>query len=154
MQNVLRIPLHRSRLLAVLLVLAHGLALSVVWVSSLSVLLHLGLKLALLASLVFQLDQAGWLRAQRAATLLRIRAATGEETADSLVLDFADGRSTEAQVLPGSLVLPVCVVIQFARKDAPFWRRRGQLLLLPDAADAEDLRALRVRLRWGRHAPV
>lgn len=154
MQNVLRIPLRRSRLLALLLVLAHGLALAAIWLSGLDVRVHIALKLALLISLLFHLDQAGWLRPRRAATLLRIRPAQGDEAADWLALDFADGRSLEGQVLPGSLVLPACIVILFAREHEAYWRRRGQLLLLPDAAEAEDLRALRVRLRWGRHAPV
>ena len=37
MQNALRIPLSRSRILAVLLVAAHGLALAVIWTSSLPI---------------------------------------------------------------------------------------------------------------------
>lgn len=154
MQNALRIPLSRSRLLAVILVAAHALTLWVIWESSLPIALHLGLKLLLLLSLVYNLDQAGWLRPGRAPVLLRILPAGREDAADGVELAFASGKALHGKVLPGSLVLPLCIVLQFRIDGAPWWKSRGQLILLPDAATAEDRRALRVRLRWGRHAPV
>lgn len=154
MLNALRIPLSRSRILAVLLVAAHGLALAVIWTSSLPIALHLVLKILLLASLLFNLDQTGWLRPGRAPVLLRILPAGRDDAADGVEIDFANGKTLHGKVLPGSLVLPLCIVLQFRIDGAPWWRRRGQLLLLPDAAAPEERRALRVRLRWGRHAPV
>ena len=57
-----------------------------------------------------------------------------------------DGRGAwqEAEILPDSYVSGWLIVVNMATGG----RRRRSLVLLPDAAAAEDLRRLRVWLRW------
>ena len=54
------------------------------------------------------------------------------------------GRWFEAEILPGSYVSSWLIVLSLGARGAS----RRSLMLLPDAADAEELRRLRVWLRW------
>ena len=60
-------------------------------------------------------------------------------------LKRADGRVIEPLLLADSRALPALLLLNFRLGR---WRRRS-LLLLPDSADADALRRLRVRLRVG-----
>jgi hypothetical protein len=53
------------------------------------------------------------------------------------------GQWQEAEILPGSYVSGWLIVLILGAG-----RRRRSLVLLPDAAEAEELRRLRVWLRW------
>ena len=53
----------------------------------------------------------------------------------------------DAEVLGDSLVSPVLIVLRYR---TPALRVRT-LVLLPDSGESEDLRRLRVSLRWARH---
>ena len=54
------------------------------------------------------------------------------------------GQWQEAEILPGSYVSGWLIVVILGAGG----RRRRSLVLLPDAAEAEELRRLRVWLRW------
>jgi Membrane-bound toxin component of toxin-antitoxin system len=54
------------------------------------------------------------------------------------------GRWREAEILPGSYVSSWLIVVILGENG----RRERSLVLLPDAAPAEELRRLRIWLRW------
>lgn len=123
-------PSHRLGLLlagmAVLALLAIGLA-----------ALTAVIKLAM-GAMVVGLAAWGWLRARPVASL-RIAADGRLQCLD----DSAEWR--DAEVLGDSFVSPGLIVLRY--------RVAGQvrtLTLLPDSAGADDLRRLRVSLRWTR----
>lgn len=162
MQNDLHIPLARSTLLALLLLAAHLLTLAIIWQGDWPILWHLAGKAAVLLSLLHQLDRAGWLREGRRPVSLHLSAAERQDGVDHVEVAFADGRRQGGPILAGSVVMPFCVIIRFAvAKDASrqarrtgLWPGSARFLVACDAVPPEALRQLRVRLRWGRHAPV
>jgi hypothetical protein len=63
----------------------------------------------------------------------------------AIEVECASGKRLEGRVQPGSFVAPWLVVVRWRRPGA--WRD-STVLVLPDMAPAEDLRRLRVLLRW------
>lgn len=92
-----------------------------------------------LGAVVIGLGLAGWRRAS-ATPSLRI-AADGR-------LQCPDGTAEwrDVEVLDDSFVSPVLIVLRYRTAD----RQVRTLTLLPDSAGADDLRRLRVLLRWSR----
>jgi len=63
-------------------------------------------------------------------------------------LRLADGETwRELEIMDDSLVSPALVVLRYRLPG----QRARTLVLLPDSAAADDLRRLRVALRWKRH---
>jgi toxin CptA len=67
--------------------------------------------------------------------------------ASTLQLTYKDGRQAEVQVLGSSFVSPYLTVVNLQEIET---RRRLHVLLLPDSAETNGFRQLRVWLRWGR----
>ena len=152
--QVIDVAIRPSRLMAIMLIAVHGVAVWAVWVSALPVAMHITLKLVLVLSLWFCLRQSGWLYAPRFVTSLRIRPAAQDEEGDRLEAQCRNGSRLEGEVLEGNFVAPWLVTLGFRPHGVRRWFPRKVITLLPDSADRESLRRLRVRLRWGAAAPV
>lgn len=92
--------------------------------------------------------------------LVSYRRGLGHSSADlqSLRIDsehrvrlvYADGRVVRKQLLPDSVITPVALLLRY---EGGRWWRPACLLLGPDSLSAEELRRLRVLLRFGGKAP-
>ncbi len=129
------IELKSSRRLGLLLLGMTVLALAAVWLAALPAAVRLALGAGVLALVAW-----GWRRAHRAG-VLRV-AGDGR-----LQCPDAEGVWADVEVLGDSLVTPVLVVLRYR---SPADRSVRSLVLLPDSADADALRRLRVSLRWTR----
>lgn len=69
----------------------------------------------------------------------------------SLAVALADGSLADVRVLRGSTVLPLMCILLLQGKAQ---RRTYAVVLLPDSLAAEELRALRVWLRWRADRPA
>ena len=152
--QVIDVAVEPSRLMAVALILVHGVAVWTVWFSALPIAVHLTLKAGLVASLWFCLRQSGWLNAPRFVTSFRIRPASHEEEGDRIEAQCRDGSSLQGEILEGNFVAPWLVTLGYRPDGAWRWTPPRVIALLPDSASRESLRGLRVRLRWGKPAPV
>lgn len=132
----LRIELKPSYLLAGLLGLAHVLALGAAWVSLAGwprYLVATGILISLAVCV------AGALHRRRdSMAALELRA-----DGDAAWMD-GDGRWHDCRVAQDHFVSPLLVVLALERDGAA----QQRVVLLPDSAAAEDLRRLRVWLRW------
>jgi toxin CptA len=129
------IALKPSRLLGLLLLVGVTLAVGAMLMADLPVAAQWALGAAV----------SGWgvwvWRRSRCMEVLRL-------TADGRVqCQDEQGEWCEAEVLGDSFVSPVLMVLRYR---TPAGRVRV-LTLLPDSAHADDLRRLRVSLRWARH---
>src|SRR5512139_1680452 len=128
------IELKPSRRLGLLLLGGVVLALVAVALADVSAVVALALGAAVIALGVW-----GWRRAAPVASL-RIAADGRLQCLD----DAAEWRDVE--VLGDSFVSTVLIVLRYRTADGQV----HALTLLPDSADADDLRRLRVSLRWAR----
>jgi toxin CptA len=128
------IELKPSRRLGLLLLGVAALALVAIHLAAVSATVALVLGVAVIGLSVW-----GWRRASPKASL-RI-AADGR-------LQCLDGAAEwrDAEVLDDSFVSTPLIVVRYRTAG----RRVSTLTLLSDSADADDLRRLRVSLRWGR----
>jgi|SRR5262245_56115149 len=139
---MLRIDLRPSKFLAVALALAHGLALYAVW-TSLSGWPGVLAGLAILASLAATLLRA----------LLRIGpSAVSLELAEDGRASWRDRRGTwhEGALGESHFVSPFLVVVELKPRD----QGAKRVILLADSAARDDLRRLRVWLRWRGRSQV
>ena len=139
---MLRIDLRPSRLLSLVLVLAHGLAAYSVWIS-LGGLPRILAAVAVLASLAVTLAHA----------LLRTPgSAVSLELAEDGRVSWRDRRGAwhEGTLGLSHFVSPLLVVVELK----PGNRGAKRLTLLADSASRDELRRLRVWLRWGRQQSV
>jgi toxin CptA len=134
----LRVTLNRSPLLAGVLALAHAGA-GACALGYLPVWAGAPLTLAILASLVFHLRRDALLTASRSVTELVLK------EADRCVLTLRNGATVHGRV-QGSTFVAVALIVINVRVDDRRWQRA--VVLLPDAASAEDRRQLRVWLRY------
>jgi toxin CptA len=128
------IKLKPSRRLGLLLTGMAALALLAIGLAALTA----GMQLVM-GAMVIGLAAWGWLQARPVASL-RI---AGDGRLQGL---DASAEWRDAEVLGDSFVSPALIVLRY--------RMEGQvrsLTLLPDSAGADDLRRLRVSLRWTRH---
>ncbi|MBL8515745.1 MAG: hypothetical protein JNM76_02150 [Betaproteobacteria bacterium] len=146
--------MERSRRLAASLVAAHIASLVVIWPLALPINLHIGLKLAVLASLLWSLGRAGWLGARTHPFRLRLPPHGKAEAADRIEIEFPWGRTVRGTLVEGSFVLSGLVILRCREDGARWWRPDRSWILLPDSVPPDAHRQLRVRLRWGRAAPV
>ncbi|HEY9100281.1 MAG TPA: protein YgfX [Thiobacillus sp.] len=124
-----------SRLLGLLLLGMVGLATVAIVLASIPVVLQLAMGLA-----VIGLGGVNWRRVRQTQSI-RITAEGMIQCQDVL------GDWHEVEVQGESLVSPALIVLRY-RLDTLGVQT---LVLLPDSADAEALRRLRVSLRWARH---
>ena len=129
------IELKPSRRLGLLLLVMAALALGAIGLAALPV----GVRLALGTAVVGLLGAWGWRQTLPLASL-RIAADGRLQWLD----DAAEWR--DAEVLGDSFVSPALIVLRYRTAG----RHAGALTLLSDSADADDLRRLRVSLRWTR----
>ncbi len=125
------IELKPSRRLGLLLLGMAALALAAIWLAALPE----GVRLALAAAVIGLTAWGG--RQARFTASLRIHV-------DGSLQFLEQGEWRSVEVLGDSLVSPALVVL---RHRTPTKRVRS-LVLLADSAQAEDLRRLRVALRW------
>ena len=128
------IELKPSRRLGLLLLGMTALALVAIHLAAVPGAIRMALGVAAIGLGVW-----GWRQARRTEAL-RV-AADGRLQC----LDDA-GEWRDAEVLGDSLVSPALIVLRYRVAD----KRARSLALLPDSADADDLRRLRVSLRWTR----
>lgn len=136
-----RVQLRRSRLAGALIVVTHlATAALIAWLpvdGALRALAVIGVA-----------GQALW--ALRTTSLRNTRSAIVSielEPDRRVVLRRRDGSCTEARALPDSYVGEQVLTLVVRREGS---RRAHALLLLPDMVSAEDMRRLRVLLRFGR----
>ena len=124
-----------SRLLGLLLLGMVGLAIIAIVLASIPVVVQVAMSLA-----VIGLGGVSWRRVRQTQSI-RI-------TAEGMIqCQDTQGEWCEVEVQGESLVSPALIVLRY-RLDTP---RVQTLVLLPDSADVEALRRLRVSLRWARH---
>ncbi|MCB2263374.1 MAG: hypothetical protein LGR52_10655 [Candidatus Thiosymbion ectosymbiont of Robbea hypermnestra] len=136
----LRIRPRPSRILAVLLLVTHGAALSALVALPLDWYWRVGLGALVIASLVDTLGTQVLFTIPRGVR----EAIWGADGTWTLIL--VSGERVEARLLPSTLVTTRLLVLNFR---CGLWRFRA-LTLPPDALAPDLLRRLRVRLRlWG-----
>ena len=135
-QTTLTVSLRPSRVLALALTLVAAAALVCAWIS-LPGLAFPPVAAGVALAWAWHLAQA-LQRGKSATRTLELNAQGGARCQDGL------GLWHDAKILPGSYVSGWLIVLILGASD----RRRRSLVLLPDAAAAEDLRRLRVWLRW------
>ena len=128
------IELKPSRLLGLLLLVGAALALAAIRLADMPAATAFALAVA-----VIGLGVWGW---RRASPTMRLRIAADGRL--QCLDDTAEWRDAEA--LDDSFVSTVLIVLRYRTVN----RRVRSLTLLPDSADADDLRRLRVSLRWAR----
>jgi toxin CptA len=135
-----------SRLLALLLVLAHLGAVAVVWSAALSLPPTLALKALIAVSLGWTTWSAALRRAPRSVIALEVDA---DGAARALQ---RDGEWIDCRVGGASVVTPFLIVLLL--EPVGQGGRRLVAVLPPDSASADELRALRVWLRWRMRQPA
>ena len=128
------IELKPSRRLGLLLLGWAALALTAIHLADVSAASEFALGVVVIGLALW-----GWRRAAPTASL-RIAADGRLQCVD----DTAEWR--DAEVLEDSFVSTALIVVRYRTAD----RQVRSLTLLPDSADADDLRRLRVSLRWAR----
>ena len=127
----LQIDLQPSRYLFIFILGNHGGALLLLLIAPLSIWLKFMLPVAVLVSLRHHCN-----RLRQGFNYLRW------DSSDQWWLRDQAGHEVAMQLLPGSYVHPLVLVLRFRQG-----KRRYNLLLLPDSADRSLLRRLRVRLK-------
>lgn len=130
-----RIELKPSRLLGLLLGAMSVLALGAIYLAALPLAAQGVLAVSVVGALAY-----GWKRLQAPADL-RIEAAGTLQCRDE------EGEWIPLEVLGDSLVTRYMIVLRYRRPGT----RAHTRVLMPDSASADDLRRLRVSLRWARH---
>ncbi len=121
-----------------MLVLAgHTLAVAVLPPLALPRAVNLALAGAIIISLVHATYTHMLRRGARTITALEWQAEAG------WTLETAHGVRLAAQPLPGAVIYPACIALRFQTEAG----RPLSVVLLPDSADADALRRIRVRLR-------
>lgn len=133
------LQLKPSRQLALLLGLTHALAGSAVAVLTLAP----GLRLLLIGLIAGSLIHAVRMHALRAAP--RSCVAFGAQADGSAQLTLRSGALVSGRILGDSVISPLLTVVNVRRDDTG---RRLSVVLLPDGAQRDALRALRVWLRF------
>lgn len=129
-----RLSLRRSRYEFILLVGLHMAAMPAPWLAALPAWLKVVIDLALLGSAVF------YLRRWRAMPYEGLRLLPDGSWA------LAKGsEEIDAEQMPGGYLSPYLIVLPLR----PAGQRTVRLVLWPDSAPADDIRRMRVWLKWG-----
>jgi toxin CptA len=140
---MLRISLKPSRILALLLLLAHALSLAVLWPLALPLWLRAAGGAAVLASAIFYIRRDALLAARGSVVALTLH------TDGGAAIERRDGVRREAQLVDEHFVSARVAIARY-RLDGE--RRRRSVTVLPDMISNADFRALRVHLKWRGHA--
>lgn len=127
-----------SRLLALILVTAHALALFALF-SVLPLWAAVACAVPLGISLGYYLLRDAWLRLNKSCIGL-------EPDGEGLAIVLRDGSRLPCIVLKDSVVTPLLTVLRLRPEDGR-WARA--VVILPDSMDVESFRRLRVWLKWG-----
>ena len=138
MSQTLTVTLRASRVLALALTAMAGAAIASSWIS-LPRLAFLPAAAGIVFAWIWHLAPA-LLRGPRAVRGLELGATGGARWQD------ASGLWNEAEIRPGSYVSTWLIVVNLVGATG----KSRAMVLLPDCAASEDLRALRVWLRWHR----
>ena len=140
----LKISLRPSRILAAVLVAAHGGAIAVVVIVDMTLWLELIAITALAVNLVAALRRTALLLAPDSAVAIEI----GPD--DTLSIQTRRGNRIDGcEVLASTYVAAFLAIINLRE---PETRASRHVVLLRDSIDGEDFRRLRVWLRWKRSA--
>ena len=141
---MLKVSLRPSRILAAILVAAHGCAIAVVALVAIPLWLQLIAIAALAVSLVTALRRTALLLAPDSVIAIEI----GSD--GTLSIQTRRGsRISECEVLANTYVAAFLAIINLRE---PETRALRHVVLLRDSIDSEDFRRLRVWLRWKRSA--
>ncbi len=138
---MLRIAFKSSTILAAVLTGGHAAAGASLVPLDLPLLAKIALALLVGASLVHNLWRHAFLKSHGALVGLEL----GEQSCRASV-HTRGGDWHEARILGSTYVSPLVSVLNL-RLDGHIITRH--IVIVPDSADAEDFRRLRVRLRWG-----
>lgn len=138
-EGVLNVEVKASRRFTLLLIAAHGTTAILLF----AVPLPAVVQLALIAAIGISLRASLRTHALRTAPHACVRVAVQRD--GRATLELRSGAALTGQVLADSRVNPLLTIINLRRDDNG---RRVSLVLLPDSAHADDLRALRVWLRF------
>lgn len=133
------VRLRPSFVLALLLVLAHAAAMIAVAMLPLSLWLRVIACLVLLGSAAYAVPVHAFRTGARACTALHLSAD------GNCALQFNDAARLSGTLLPGWFVTPALLVLR-VRCRGERWARG--IVLLSDSADADELRRLRIFLRF------
>ena len=137
---MIRVTLKRSRSLAVLLTAAHIAAIATLLPLDLPIWARVSAVLAIVASLVRSVFRHALLRSSRCLCAIELR------EKDEAAVQIRDGTWHAARVLGTSYVSPFVSVINLRVEGRIFAQH---MLVVPDNAEPEYFRRLRVWLRWG-----
>ena len=141
---MLKASLSPSHILAAILILAHGAAITVVALVGMQQWLQLIVIAALLANLAYVVMRVALLRALNSAVALEV-------TSDNaLSIQTRSGEWIECEVLGSTYVVSFLTVLNLRELEKVAVRH---IMILPDSMDAEDFRRLRVWLRWKHGTP-
>lgn len=128
-----------SKQMALLLIVAHGAVVPVLWLISAPCIAKLILSFLLLTSLYYYLNQFALLRFAQSIISLKLTAARHCE------LEMRDSSKLECRISGISFVSAYLTVLIL--KPNHHWTQRS-VVIFDDSADAEEFRRLRIMLRW------
>ena len=132
------VSLRPSWILAAILVVAHGAAITVIALVGMPLWLQLILIAALVGSLAFEIKTV-LLRAPDAVVTLEFA------SDDTLTIQTRRGNWIRCEVLGSTYVTYFLSILNLNEQGGG---RTKRVVILPDSIDAEDFRKLRVWLRW------
>lgn len=136
---MLKLSLRPSRLLATLLALAHGAAIAIILLVSIPQWLQALAVTCLAVQLFIVLRRHALLRAPDSLVAIEIH------SDNTISVQMRRGEWSNCTVLGDSYVTAYLVVLNLRQADS---RAVKRVVILPDGIDAEELRRLRVWLRW------
>lgn len=137
---MLRLTLKPSRFIAAVLVAAHATAALTLLPLDLAVWAKSLLALCIAGSLCHALWRHAWLRSAASVTAIEVHEGGGAE------VEMRGGEHHEARVLGTTYVSAAMCVVNLRIAGRLFAKHA---VVVPDNADAESFRQLRVWLRWG-----
>ena len=139
--EAVRIDLQYSRAAMAILAAMAAATVAIVLVTPVSAALRAACAFAVVAAALEAMHRVALLRAPRAVRRLRV------QRDGAIEVECASGARAAGALRPGSFVAPWLTIVRWRRTGA--WRD-CTVLLLPGMAPEEDLRRLRVLLRWTR----
>jgi toxin CptA len=137
-----RIAIRRSARLTWLLIVAHAGAAALLWPLALAIWIKAAIVAAIVASLLFFLNQVALLTLPEAVIAVEIH----EE--GTMALQTRRGEWHECKLSGDSFVSDWLTILVLAQEHR---RRARHVVVMPDNVDAGDFRRLRVWLRWAGH---
>ena len=137
---MLTIHLKPSKLLAIILIVAHSAVAVLLWLLSVPLGFKLIGLLFLVFSLCFYLTRDALLCSAQSAVLLTFSDKV------NCTMQTVSGQSINFTVLGSTFVSPLMTVLMLQSEPRSWFSQ--SVVVMPDAVDAEEFRQLRVLLRW------